>query len=61
MFRIIALGVLAAGASAGCANFQPVTSGGYYCLTGTQTSCPEQEGYGDCQRCPSARLAGAQG
>jgi hypothetical protein len=61
MFRIIALGALAAGVAAGCANFQPVTSGGFYCTAGTQRSCPEHEAYGDCQLCPSATVAASQG
>jgi hypothetical protein len=56
MLRIIAVCLIAAGMTAGCANMQPVTSGGYYCITGTQVSCPEHEGYGDCQLCPKASL-----
>ena len=57
MFRIVAVSLLAAGTTVGCAGMHPVTSGGYYCIIGTQTSCPEHEGYGDCQLCPKASLA----
>jgi hypothetical protein len=56
MLRIIAVCLVATGMTAGCANLQPVTSGGYYCITGTQVSCPEHEGYGDCQLCPKASM-----
>ena len=57
MFRMFAVCCLAAGMTAGCAETQRVTSGGYYCIAGTEQACPEHEGYGDCQLCPSSSLA----
>jgi hypothetical protein len=60
MFRAIALCLLAAGATAGCADTHPVTSGGYYCKRGTTTPCPSHEVYGDCQACPSASVSSAR-
>ena len=57
MFRSILVCLFVAGVSAGCANMQPVLSGGYYCLVGTQLSCPSHEGNGDCQPCPSSTAA----
>jgi hypothetical protein len=62
MFRSMLVCLFVAGASAGCANIQPVLTGGYSCLTGTELSCPSHEGNGDCQPCPrstAAPLAGA--
>ena len=52
MFRSITASLLIAGMTAGCATTQPVLTGGYYCLTGTELSCPSHEGSGDCQPCP---------
>jgi hypothetical protein len=53
MIRSIIVGLFAAGAAAGCANMQPVLTGGYYCQVGTQLGCPGHEGSGDCQPCPT--------
>ena len=52
MFRSIAIGLFITGMTAGCADMQPVLTGGYYCLQGTELSCPSHEGSGDCQPCP---------
>jgi|HubBroStandDraft_5_1064220.scaffolds.fasta_scaffold25189_3 hypothetical protein len=52
MFRAMIAGLLVAGMTAGCATTQPVLTGGYYCLQGTDLSCPSHEGSGDCQPCP---------
>jgi hypothetical protein len=52
MFRTMIAGLLVAGMAAGCANTKPVLTGGYYCLQGTELSCPSHEGSGDCQPCP---------
>jgi hypothetical protein len=54
MLRPLIAGLFAAGMTAGCATKQPVLTGGYYCLEGTELSCPSHEGSGDCQPCPSA-------
>jgi len=55
MFRLIAVCLLAVGATVGCAETNRVASGGYYCTVGTQNPCPEHEGHGDCQPCPVRR------
>jgi hypothetical protein len=60
MFRMFAIGCLAAGVTAGCADTQRVTSGGYYCFIGTEDTCPENNGDGNCQLCPSVSLAKSQ-
>jgi hypothetical protein len=52
MFRALTASLLIAGMTAGCATTQPVLTGGYYCLAGTELSCPSHEGSGDCQQCP---------
>ena len=57
MFRMIAVCCVAAGVTAGCAETQRVTSGGYYCLVGTEDPCSERDGDGSCQLCPSNTLA----
>ena len=57
MFRSIAIGLFVAGMTAGCASTQPVLTGGYYCLRGSELSCPSHEGSGDCQPCPSSTAA----
>jgi hypothetical protein len=57
MFRIIAVCCLAAGVTAGCAENQRVTSGGYYCLVGTLDPCREHDGDGSCQLCPTSETA----
>jgi hypothetical protein len=57
MFRSMVLCLFVAGLSAGCANVQPVLTGGYYCRTGTELSCPSHEGSGDCQPCPNTTAA----
>ena len=57
MFRSMILSVFVAGMSAGCANMQPVLSGGNYCLAGTEFSCPSHEGSGDCTPCPRSTAA----
>jgi hypothetical protein len=57
MFRSIIVGSFVAGMTAGCANTQPVLSGGYYCLQGTELSCPHLEGNGDCQPCVRSTAA----
>jgi hypothetical protein len=54
MFRSIIACLLVAGTTAGCAHLQASTANGY-CIVGSAGSCPELEGNGDCQRCPSAR------
>jgi hypothetical protein len=60
MFRMFAICCLAAGVTAGCAGTQRVTSGGYYCFIGTQDPCPEHNGDGNCQLCPSDSLASSR-
>jgi hypothetical protein len=60
MFRLIAVCLLAAGATVGCAETHRVTSGGYYCTAGTQNPCPEHEVSGDCQPCPDASVSAAR-
>lgn len=57
MFRLFAIGCLAASVTAGCADTQRVTSGGYYCFVGTEDPCPEHDGDGSCQLCPGVSLA----
>jgi hypothetical protein len=57
MFRATIAGLLVAGMTAGCANTQPVLTGGYYCLQGTDLSCPSHEGSGDCEPCPRSTAA----
>ena len=52
MLRSMLVSLFVAGISAGCANMQPVLSGGYSCLAGTELSCPSHEGSGDCEPCP---------
>jgi hypothetical protein len=54
MFRAMTVSLLIAGMTAGCANTKPVLTGGYYCLRGSELSCPSHEGSGDCQPCPSS-------
>jgi hypothetical protein len=57
MFRSMIVSLFATGMSAGCANVQPVLSGGYYCLAGTEVSCTQHEGSGGCQPCPRSTPA----
>ena len=57
MFRAMTVSLLIAGMTAGCASTQPVLTGGYYCLAGTELSCPSHEGSGDCQPCPRSTAA----
>ena len=57
MFRAMIAGLLVAGMTAGCATTQPVLTGGYYCLQGSELSCPSHEGSGDCQPCPRSTAA----
>jgi hypothetical protein len=57
MFRSMIVSLFVTGMSAGCANIQPVLSGGYYCFAGTELSCPQREGSGDCQPCPRSTAA----
>jgi hypothetical protein len=57
MFRSMILGLFVTGMSAGCANVQPVLSGGRYCLEGTEHNCGSREGDGDCQPCPGSATA----
>jgi hypothetical protein len=57
MFRSMIASLFIAGMTAGCANTQPVLTGGYYCLEGTELSCPSHEGSGDCQPCPRSTAA----
>jgi hypothetical protein len=57
MVRSMIIGLFVAGMTAGCASTQPVLTGGYYCLQGTEFSCPSHEGTGDCQPCPRATVA----
>jgi hypothetical protein len=53
MFRSsVVVSLLVAGMTTGCANVQPVLTGGYYCMAGTELSCASHEGSGDCQPCP---------
>jgi hypothetical protein len=56
MFRAIAISLLAAAVTAGCADTHRVTSGGYYCNLETQEPCPQHEAYGDCQPCPRSSM-----
>ena len=57
MVRSMIIGLFVAGMTAGCASTQPVLTGGYYCLQGTELSCPSHEGNGDCQICPRSTAA----
>jgi hypothetical protein len=57
MVRSMIVGLFVAGMTAGCASTQPVLTGGYYCLRGSELSCPSHEGSGDCQPCPSSTAA----
>jgi hypothetical protein len=52
MLRVTAMCLLAAGAAAGCANLQSSSTAKGYCSTGSERSCPELHGEGDCQPCP---------
>ena len=56
MFRAIAMALLVAALTAGCADTHRVTSGGYYCNLETQGPCPQHEAYGDCQPCPRSSI-----
>ena len=56
MSRAIAIALLAAALTAGCADTHRVTSGGYYCNLETQEPCPQHEAYGDCQPCPRSQM-----
>jgi len=55
MFRAIAIVLLAAAVTAGCAGTRPVTSRGY-CTVETGKPCEPLVGSGDCQPCPSATM-----
>jgi len=57
MFRSMIVGLFIIGMSAGCANMQPVLSGGRYCFAGTELNCASREGSGDCQPCPRSATA----
>jgi hypothetical protein len=57
MFRAMTVSLFIAGMTAGCATTQPVLTGGYYCLAGSELSCPSHEGSGDCQQCPRSTAA----
>ena len=57
MFRSMIVSLFIAGMSAGCANVQPVLSGGHYCLAETEIGCTQHEGSGDCQPCPRSAAA----
>jgi hypothetical protein len=57
MLRTMIVSLFVAGMAAGCADTQPVLTGGYYCLEGTELSCPSHEGSGDCQPCPRSTAA----
>jgi len=57
MFRSMIVCLFIAGMSAGCANMQPVLSGGRYCLAGAELNCASREGSGDCQPCPGSAAA----
>jgi hypothetical protein len=57
MVRTMIIGLFVAGMTAGCASTQPVLTGGYHCLQGTELSCPSHEGSGDCQPCPRSTAA----
>jgi hypothetical protein len=57
MFRPMIVSLFVAGTAVGCADVQPVLTGGYYCLAGTDLSCPQHEGSGDCQQCPRSTAA----
>jgi hypothetical protein len=57
MFRSMIVSLFVIGMSAGCANVQPVLSGGPYCFAGTERGCTQREGNGDCQPCPGSTAA----
>jgi hypothetical protein len=57
MLRVTIMCLLAAGSAAGCANLQPSSMAAGYCSTGSDRSCPELQGNGDCQPCPARTVA----
>jgi hypothetical protein len=56
MLRVIILCLLAAGTATGCANLRPSSMATGYCSTGSDRGCPELQGDGDCQPCPTHAL-----
>jgi hypothetical protein len=58
MLRFMIVCLLVVGAATGCANLKSPSLATGYCLTGTGRSCPELEGDGDCQPCPTSAVAG---
>jgi hypothetical protein len=56
MLRVTITCLLAGVAAAGCVNFKPPSWAAGYCTTGSNRSCPELEGDGDCQPCPTRAL-----
>jgi len=52
MVRITILCLLLAGAIAGRAHLKSPSLARGYCSTGSNRSCPEVDGEGDCQPCP---------
>jgi hypothetical protein len=58
MLRATIMCLLTAGATAGCANLQPSSMAAGYCSTASDRSCPELQGDGDCQPCPTRAVMG---
>jgi hypothetical protein len=60
MLRVTIMCLLAAGAAAGCANLQTSSMAAGYCSTGSDRSCPELQGDGDCQPCPTRAVKSSE-
>jgi hypothetical protein len=60
MLRVTIPSLLAAGAAIGCANLQPSSMAAGYCSTGSDRSCPELRGNGDCQPCPTRAVTSSR-
>jgi hypothetical protein len=56
MLRLTITCLLAAGAFAGCANLKTPAYATGYCSIGSNRSCPELEGDGDCQPCQVSNM-----
>jgi len=56
MLRGITTCLLAAGVLAGCANLKAPAWGTGYCSTGSNRTCPELDGDGDCQPCQAGTV-----
>lgn len=61
MARFTMMCLLVAANAAGCANLSFPRMAGGYCSTASVRSCPEPDGDGNCQRCPTSAVRPAGG